>query len=121
MIQLGLGYERKRKMVENFEPKRGVGDSERSTPPDVIVSRATQAPLVVSRALAQEGILFWAKRMHTYADWADAVARCTTVERWLTAQRAFLARTKQDYLEEGAALNVALAQAARPASRTQAG
>lgn len=85
-----------------------------------LMSNAASSPMRMTQTLTQEGLRFWARRMHAYADWADAAARSATPEQFLAAQNAFFTRAQEDYAQESAAVAEVIASAASPAAEKSA-
>lgn len=79
------------------------------------------ASFSIGQSLAEDGIRFWARRLHTYADWAAAAATCRTPDQFIDAQTRFITRTQSDYTEGTAALvqrmNARVADAAMATQR----
>jgi hypothetical protein len=69
-----------------------------------IPSPLNSASFLVSQRVALETARFWARRMHAYADQMEALAKCTSPDDLVKAQRGFMERMQQDYAEESAAL-----------------
>lgn len=77
-----------------------------ATPISSLVT-AMQAPaaksLAASQRVALEGARFWARRMRSYADQMEALARCADVTQFAEVQAQFLEKMREDYVSETAA------------------
>jgi hypothetical protein len=89
------------------------GDSAGNAVSDIF-SAAAASPMRMAQSVAQESFKFWARRMHAYAQWAEAAAASTSPQQLMEAQSAFLARAQKDYAQESAVLAETLASAATP-------
>lgn len=106
-------------MTQARSPKPASADGALNISPDMF-AMAAASPMRIAQSMTQEGMKFMARRLHAYADWADAFAASSTPQQWMETQNAFLARAQRDYAEESAALAATLASAASPEHASRA-